>query len=60
MKGEEDWFPALPRQIGLRHGRRDVPIAHALNVRGIVEGNVRQDGKRVRIAAELVDAGGKN
>jgi TolB-like protein len=31
-------------------------IARALNVRGIVEGSVRQDGKRVRIAAELVDA----
>src|SRR5262249_467602 len=31
-------------------------IAHALNVRGIVEGSVRQEGKRVRIAAELVDA----
>ena len=31
-------------------------IAQALNVRGIVEGSVRQDGKRVRIAAELVDA----
>jgi len=31
-------------------------IAHALNVRGIVEGSVRQEGKRVRISAELVDA----
>jgi len=31
-------------------------IAQALNVRGIVEGSVRQDGKRVRISAELVDA----
>jgi TolB-like protein/tetratricopeptide (TPR) repeat protein len=31
-------------------------IARALNVRGIVEGSVRQVGQRVRIAAELVDA----
>jgi TolB-like protein/Flp pilus assembly protein TadD len=31
-------------------------IARALNVRGIVEGSVRQEGKRVRISAELVDA----
>lgn len=31
-------------------------IAHALDVRGIVEGSVRQDGRRVRISAELVDA----
>ena len=31
-------------------------IARALNVRGIVEGSVRQEGKRVRITAELVDA----
>ena len=31
-------------------------IANALNVRGIVEGSVRQEGKRVRISAELVDA----
>jgi TolB-like protein/Flp pilus assembly protein TadD len=31
-------------------------IARALNVRGIVEGSVRQTGKRVRISAELVDA----
>jgi TolB-like protein/tetratricopeptide (TPR) repeat protein len=30
-------------------------IARALNVRGIVEGSVRQVGQRVRIAAELVD-----
>ncbi|HTK78992.1 MAG TPA: hypothetical protein VL286_00995 [Rhizomicrobium sp.] len=31
-------------------------IAHALNVRTILEGSVREDGNRVRIAAELVDA----
>ena len=32
-------------------------IARALNVRAVLEGSVREDGKRVRIAAELVDAG---
>ena len=31
-------------------------IAKALNVRAVLEGSVREDGKRVRIAAELVDA----
>ncbi len=31
-------------------------IARALNVRAVLEGSVREDGKRVRIAAELVDA----
>ncbi len=31
-------------------------IAKALNVRTVLEGSVREDGKRVRIAAELVDA----
>ncbi|HSC19322.1 MAG TPA: tetratricopeptide repeat protein [Rhizomicrobium sp.] len=31
-------------------------IARALNVRTVLEGSVREDGKRVRIAAELVDA----
>lgn len=31
-------------------------IAKALNVRSVLEGSVREDGNRVRIAAELVDA----
>ena len=31
-------------------------IAKVLNVRTVLEGSVREDGKRVRIAAELVDA----
>jgi adenylate cyclase len=31
-------------------------IAKALNVRAVLEGSVREDGSRVRIAAELVDA----
>jgi TolB-like protein len=31
-------------------------IGRALNVRNLLEGSVREDGKRVRIAAELVDA----
>lgn len=31
-------------------------IARALNVRTVVEGSVREDGKRVRIAAQLVNA----
>ena len=31
-------------------------IARSLNVRTILEGSVREDGNRVRIAAELVDA----
>lgn len=31
-------------------------IAKALNVRAVLEGSVREDGNRVRIAAELVDA----
>jgi TolB-like protein len=31
-------------------------IATALNVRAVLEGSVREDGNRVRIAAELVDA----
>src|SRR3954468_21399157 len=31
-------------------------IAKALNVRSVLEGSVREDGTRVRIAAELVDA----
>ncbi|MBV9063335.1 MAG: hypothetical protein JOY77_10485, partial [Alphaproteobacteria bacterium] len=31
-------------------------IGRALNVRAVLEGSVREDGRRVRIAAELVDA----
>jgi TolB-like protein/Flp pilus assembly protein TadD len=31
-------------------------IAKALNVRAVLEGSVREDGRHVRIAAELVDA----
>jgi TolB-like protein len=31
-------------------------VAHKLGVRAVLEGSVREDGNRVRIAAELVDA----
>ncbi len=32
-------------------------IAHALNVRAVLEGSVREDGQHVRITAQLIDAG---
>jgi TolB-like protein/DNA-binding SARP family transcriptional activator len=41
-----------------RDARSDVPrIARELNVTSVLEGSVRRDGDRLRISAQLVDAG---
>lgn len=48
---------ARTSSFALAGGKADVrTIAHTLNVRAVLEGSVREDGNRVRIAAELIDA----
>jgi len=64
----EEILSALAKVDGLRVAARrssfsfkgkeaDLPeIAHRLNVDHVLEGSVRRDGNRVRVAAELIDA----
>ncbi len=48
---------ARTSSFALAGGNADVKaIGQALNVGAVVEGSVREDGNRVRIAAELIDA----
>ena len=53
------WFVVIARNSSFAYKGRTVDIAQVrrdLNVRYVVEGSVRQAGKRVRITAQLVDA----
>ncbi|HXV24633.1 MAG TPA: adenylate/guanylate cyclase domain-containing protein [Alphaproteobacteria bacterium] len=54
------WFLVIARNSSFTYKGRTVDVkevAHDLGVRYVIEGSVRRAGNRVRVAAQLIDAG---
>jgi TolB-like protein/Flp pilus assembly protein TadD len=57
------WFFVIARNSSFVFKGKPInvkQVAHELGVRYVLEGSVRKSGKRVRISAELIDAGSGN